>query len=69
MDKEIAEAFKKMDEALGTAFTEPVPPKPQKTSNIRINFTNRRWATFLKFIKCALQILLTGKTTLLVKKN
>lgn len=63
MDK----AFATADEAMNRAFNAPKPsPNP---GHIRINFINRRWATFSKFLGCAFEILFTGKTTLVVKKR
>lgn len=55
---------KEFDEA------DPIPSDITPDSkNIRINFTNNRIATALKFLECAAEMLFSGKTSLVIKKN
>jgi hypothetical protein len=63
------EAFARAEAAFRAAdkLFEQQPKFP--SDHIRINFSGRRGATFFKFIGCALDILFTGKTTLVVKKT
>ena len=73
MDKDIRRAFEEMGRAFDvnqSAFNEVFEQRKKvKQEDIHINFSSRRWATFSKFIGCALEILFTGKTTLVIKKR
>lgn len=69
-DKFFRDAAKIMDDAFKQMDKTQIPSsEPQDPNHIRINFRNRRWATFWKFLCCAIDILLTGETTLVVKKR
>lgn len=64
-DKMFKRVFKTMDKEWFQT-----PPTPPLDPNIRyINFKNKRWATTKMLITCALEMLFTGKTTLVIKKN
>lgn len=74
IDDNIKKAFEEVDKAFKSAeiiFNQSIPSSSKSTKSeiTKINFTTKRWNTFRKLSKCAIQMLFTGKTSLVVATN
>lgn len=72
-DKNFERIFAAFDKALENADTSFKKAKSATSATTEtyliINFGKPRLKTFFRFIKCAFQVLFTGKTKLFVKKK
>ena len=70
--KVVQNAFKEAEKALEElekAGLSGLTNTESSQEYVRISFASRRGETFWYLFKCALQVLFTGKTTLLIKKR
>lgn len=68
-EQKINEAFTNMDRAFAETEKECRQTADGTSPNLRINLKNRRWPTFVQLAKSAVQMLFTGKTSIVVRKH
>ena len=69
VDKAFAQANKAFEQAEKLFTTATKAATTTSSTHIRINLQHKRFSTFGQLIKCAFEALLTGKTSVTVKRR